>query len=778
MQPLKDTLAPSTESKEQLIDTTAFEPAEKTDAPSKNKVKRSQVSAPSTTFTPLNIDLQMGSLSNALPEKSSLSTPLEKPAYRLEDSGLAPDDIAKLQVIFTASPLSGHLGIFENLIFSLFRKASELSTHCDTTLKIETITNALNVWRQDFHFNLYEILIEVHSKHCPAGEKFDEFLAEKAFFRNVPQLVQILIDSLVLIEKSLSSDETKAMLLARFSRFKKAKDLAESTIKTPRSLIGELKRHLLLARKLIALPKETIFLISEKTASTFAEFPQSLRPCILEGERDLKNYTDLIATLMEISADRGLTSNPCFPNDLYRTLLNNLCRAAGISLQKEEAAHASLQEVEDQLAVLESLMDENCSLFRSAASGDLTHKAFIEVSSFKLVNEKSQNGFASMLLHGVMRYSIMIDSYAYLFNFISKLISEKNRLILPEEELVKIALTWHQVTTVNDTENAKLLQMVLHTASRKLARDVKDPATIELIGEYADSVMSIHKRFHEAFSEEISSRINRLFDKNGDLTWKSVYEIKKEIQPLREEIAQFRKKAENLNQKLQKQCDQHITQGAMTSEEAALIIETLNSLKVDISEILAPYLQFVEQFFSATLWVSEASMKARGKGKTIGLEIQKREIAWLFSIKPKPHWAPVSQKSVEETKKVSALPKEIVPKTSPLTLDRGSAHLEISSKSYSQKKESPSPQLEPNPSPTAEIGEKEEKIGSTKVKVLLEYLQAKGWVFHSIKGSHLKLKLRGESLIVPVSKPELKRGTLGAIIRQEAMKNQSTSPLK
>lgn len=72
----------------------------------------------------------------------------------------------------------------------------------------------------------------------------------------------------------------------------------------------------------------------------------------------------------------------------------------------------------------------------------------------------------------------------------------------------------------------------------------------------------------------------------------------------------------------------------------------------------------------------------------------------------------------------------------------------------------------------SEAEHQESHTDSFKLKVLLKFLTDKGWEVSSIKGSHLKLKLRGEALIIPVNNPELKRGTLHGILKQEKEKEK------
>lgn len=721
----------------------------------KKKVKRNAIPAPSSKGESLDVAVHTQSIAHnrASGTASKLS---------LESFGVSEKSIGQLRSIWKSTPIATHFGVFESLIFHLFTSMATLQKHLDENLKIETFSSSLKGLASDFHFNLYEVLIEVHLKLVYNEDQVQRLSQEKTIFSDIPLVMAGLIKKVETFDQAFSQPSTKQALLQRVSAIRQKERLAGNILTPIRALLDEVKLTLAVLSDFIAMPCASIQALSLPVSSQFLEFSGKAEQPLEVCQATLKEYAHCMATLIEQARERGFTSVLTLDKTLYRILLQDVAGLASLSLKEEYIAFSSLKEADDALCELLKLQDKTRVYYSKSLSGLLTHRQFLEQNHSAVVREKNQDEFSAMLLNGFLCWNVMIDSYASIYNCSASLIEKNNVLLIDEEVLAKIAFCWHHVSSAREERDHKVLDFVLRLNIEKIRANIHQPSLITLIDEYFADVLAIHEQFRTIMNKQVLSLLEKFLDPKHFTNWQSLYKIREILEPLKGAMKDFQAKSLLFNKRLTSEYGILKFKEAITYQEASFLTEQLKQLKCDISSLLSNPFDLMELFLKATSWNVPQKRHGRKPQKHLELRLDTAEIHWIFDIKlklPQENTQPAPSVIDTETTEPSSYPTEVKEPSLPPKINKPASAASTS--------------LQPAPKTSGTRAESDDgQLDSVKLKVLMKFLTDKGWKVYSIKGSHLKLKLRGEALIVPVNNPELKRGTMHGILKQEQEKER------
>lgn len=731
----------------------------------KKKVKRSKIPAPAAPFNPVDNALvnRPGSKEHA-PVNYLTAQLIEEPHHSLKDYGLTQDDIKLLREIFSSSPLSGFIGIFENLVFHIHNTSSRLSALFRENLKCLSLDKLVDEMIDKLQLNLYEILIQVHVRLVIDIDRISEITSERKFFRDIHQEISASLRTFYKLEECIYSDQVKNSLLASYSRFKTKMAMADKSISQAAHTVKRIIRALEISQGLLSLPKERLHSCSVPGAISFFEFN---RDPSLEPQRvldEIQKHSKFILDLVELAQQKGIVSTYLEPkgclNALFKCIEDIFVASPHRNPNDFKMKGRELIQAVDTLS---EFLFMNRNLFVGAYQGKITHA---ELYAGAVASQKTQNEFSAQLFMNMLNANLIFDNLSYLHNCSIIFHSVANTYTMHGPHKAQAVLSWFEIRN-GDPKNRELMQAIRNVTINQVMRTVQDPSVTSLMEDYTREVVSIYTRVQHLFTLEQRDLIENFADASANPEWFNIFMIKEQLLPVKEALCHLRAKAKEYNQKVQTQCEELLLSKRMTMEEVSSLMKTMEVLNADLTPILAPYYDFTEHFFAAVKSVKSKSKRSDlSENGVIEFHIRTSDLPWLFHLEGEAHWAKFSPPA--------PLDQQLSQATETDTISH-SAHQEI----HSMPKEAASalnleeaaPELDP-PAESYPKAEEEERSGieSVKLRDLLQFLSERGWKVHSIRGSHLKLRMQNESLIVPINKKELKRGTMGAIIRQEEEK--------
>lgn len=337
--------------------------------------------------------------------------------------------------------------------------------------------------------------------------------------------------------------------------------------------------------------------------------------------------------------------------------------------------------------------------------------------------------------------SIFYAILAYSLDEVYLEIEKKYRFYLSESALISLNVIWKKMNICNEEDSLESVTMHIDKFIDGLQTyPFLKPCSREIV-ECLQKMSALAKYLKKNSNENILPSLKRFI--NCDINLHMWLLINNDFQNLKEDIIQINKLMNKCNAALQKA----LSQFELSDPEFQNLETALQDLKTDISQVFAP-------LFSLP-GVMDSLILDESKMKKINIKTYKPElednIKELFNI---------DFKKYKPKKSLTPQPIE-VQKTPELTLEikEGEHTIKI------QKENKPSIKIGPE-----ENRKDEDRPKTTKTQIILNYLDECGWKPLSKNGSHLKLIKSEESLIVPVNKPNIAKGTLGAIFRQKEKK--------
>ncbi|CRX39387.1 type II toxin-antitoxin system HicA family toxin [Estrella lausannensis] len=692
------------------------------------------------------------------------------PALSLESLGVSAKAIEKLQYIWNNSLLATELGLFEGVVFHLFTCMEQLQKQMDENLKIESLSRSLKIVVPTFHFNLYELLVDLHLQIVSDNENVKQLMLERSIFREIPPLLSNLICQVEEIDQAFSEARTKHILLQRLSAIRQKERLATNLLAPIRTLFDEMQATLSILRELTMMPSGSIQTLCLSSPTALKEFMVCSKKPKEAFQNELKAYAQCIASVVEEARRRGFTSVLTVNQNLYRILVNDAANLATLSLKDAHNTYRQLKETEEAILELLKLQDQVGLFYMNALSGQLTHRQFMEQNQATIIREKNQTEFSAMLLNGFLCWNVMIDNYASIYNCATTQISNSYSLIIEGQVLAKMACCWHHVTSAREENDRRLLELVIQICNEKLHAHIGQTSLVTLIEHQLDAVLSIHGQLRESLTKEVLEELEKFFDTENLMNWQGLYKIRMALEPFAGALRNFHSKSLLFNKTLASEYNKLVLQEAISPKEASFLNDLLQQLKCDVSLLLAPSFELVESYLKATEWKEPQKRQCKKLDRHLELSLDSHEIPWIFDVPlkmPKETAQPVASDMETASKETGS--SDIA------SLERNLGEEANQTSPPRAAKPNLKPEAAPSSAPktTSTSSQTEDNLPtSVKLKDLMKFLTDKGWKVISINGSHLKLKLRGESLIVPVNNRELKRGTMHGILKQEEEKEK------
>lgn len=774
------------------------------------KAKRNAFPAqnqPSATIQPNFEDLK--SIKSNLEGKKSLS-----------QLSISPKGIETLKTISQVIPTNGDFPLIIYPIHYLHIQITSLINYCQTSIRIEKLEKKCEDIKINIYFlsyNFLRLIVSVNRGLDLIKEDLSKLFSQEKFVREV-----------------IDSPSFESIILSRFQNLKGGNKKTFNGIKDKAlNFLNEIKKSFLLLEELLTLPEDDFPYFLEQTQNTISDW-KNLENCSnMPIEKELSSLQEALINIIKLIYSNSETAHyqesPVIVYANFFQKLISMLETKHLSKDKILEEFILLWRIRNQVdeinndalnigirtaargkspenfrLELEPYFSSENNLAELFSKGDLTFAKYSEEFGTSL---EISDDFSCEMSRALVVCSVFQNLARSFEKVASRELNQRYRFFASETEMIELHIIWKKLSLyVEDVSSSQLYTILINKFSEKIQSFGFLSSAIPQIEQCIESIFQLKKIIDDRAENNPISFLDEYIHSEYELNqWIGARAYFKD---LKEKVAHFEKIMDKCNKAIQKALEQSDLQVIQILENLEMEILTF---KTDISEFLAPLLNLPSVLDKLFYLAPNCKIKTQGSYK---IDLQD-DIKKLFSINfqkyhkkvkpivPNAFLKPIEDVSIINNKEPLQMEQQVF--QPPINLDWAvqKTMIEFESDSFlmgaedSQKvKAAPikndysSKDCVDLPSSTAESiikpvqksktdleiktsPSREIKTGpprTTKTGKILAYLAQQGWAPLNTNGSHLKLFKSLESLIVPINKIHIDKGTLGAILRQKEEK--------